>query len=242
MKHWRELLRQKLENISFKHKLIKRKVIIRKSCYRTYAWHPKKWHMEDSPPISWMLDHVSANDVLLDIGANRGYYALAVLAVQPRAQVVAFEPNPHVFEKLKKNIRLNSWSERIIALNLAVGEKEGSLPLNIARSDSASSFDPKWATMWGRKIVAQEDVIVKPLDAILLEYKIANPNHIKIDTEGFELPILLGAKNVLKNCHPHLYLEAHPRHENDRTIDDLCEFLSNYGYNIKQEGRFLFCI
>jgi FkbM family methyltransferase len=242
MKHFKIRLRLKLEDISFKYKLIKRKVVIRKKSFSVYAWHPRKWNLQDSPPLSWMLDSISDDDVVYDIGANRGYYALSILTMHCKAQVFAFEPNPVIFKRLKKNIELNGWTDRAHLFSLAVGEKEGNLKFNITLSDSASSFDPKRAQLAGWEIVSSKESLMKSLDSILQEFHLPPPKHIKIDTEGYEIPILLGANVILKEFHPKLYLEAHPLNINDDTIAGLRKILNKYNYDIRQEGRFLFCI
>lgn len=188
-----------------------------------------------------MLDTISANDVVFDVGANRGYYTLAILANHPTARVFAFEPNPLIFQKLLRNIELNGWSDRGRAFCFALGDQECKLKLNIAFSDTASSFCPTQAKIGGQKIVRQALSSIKTMDSLLKEYGIPTPQHIKIDTEGYEKQILVGANNILKAHHPKLYLEGHPLEPDDRTVADIRSVLRKYNYQITQMERYLFC-
>jgi FkbM family methyltransferase len=229
-----------LEDFSFVHKSIKRDCSIRGAHFLVYSWHPRSWRLQDSIPLSWMLDNVSGEDILYDIGANRGYYALAVMAVHRSAQVFAFEPNPEIATKLRLNVELNGWSGRARLSEFGLGEKHDRLKLNIALSDSASSFDPQRARKAGWKIRRQADSLIMSLDECISQLGMPIPQHIKIDTEGYEKPILLGAKNVLKQAHPKLYVEAHPLSPNDATVSDLLTLMHGYKYSIIQEDRFLY--
>ena len=49
-------IKMHLEDFSFRYRLIRRKVTIRNGSFMVFAWHPKPWVMEDTPPVSWMLD------------------------------------------------------------------------------------------------------------------------------------------------------------------------------------------
>ena len=114
--------------------------MVRNGSFMVYAWHPKPWVMEDSPPVSWMLDRISPEDVVYDIGANRGYFALALLSNVPGVRLFAFEPNPEVMSKLKANLELNKGKGYARPVEYALGAEEGFATFNIARADSASSI------------------------------------------------------------------------------------------------------
>lgn len=87
-------IKSTLEDFSFKRKFIRRKVSVQDLYYHVYAWHPIPWKLPSIPPLSWLLEEVLSHHVVYDVGANRGYLALALLAKFPTLRLIAFEPNP----------------------------------------------------------------------------------------------------------------------------------------------------
>jgi len=73
--------------------------------------------------------HVEAGDIVFDVGAHFGFFSY--YAVQKGAkEVYAFEPNPYVFEILKKHAEM--WSDKIKPYQLALSEKNGEADLFIS--------------------------------------------------------------------------------------------------------------
>ena len=63
---------------------------------------------------------------VLDVGGNIGYYALLeARIVGRRGRVLVLEPAPKNSEKLKRNIALNGWSDRVVPFNVAAGDADG---------------------------------------------------------------------------------------------------------------------
>jgi hypothetical protein len=63
------------------------------------------------------------SEVILDIGANKGVYALAAQSLRLQAKVYAFEPVKRVYQKLQHNIQINNFP--IKAYELAVSNQDG---------------------------------------------------------------------------------------------------------------------
>lgn len=230
-----------LEDLAFSSRIVKRKVCLRDGRFKVFAYHPKIWSMPDMPPLSWMLDSIKSGDVVIDIGANRGYYSLGILSNIPGIQIFAFEPNPGIFEKLKSNIQLNAPLGHIKALPYAIGEKEENIPLYISASDSASSINAKHAEAFGFNIISTVNVKMTTIDSLLTHGEILIPRHIKIDTEGFEGPILRGALKALQEFRPHLYIEIHKTVSSGDNENEIRCILDSIGYQIIKEDKFLFC-
>ncbi len=124
--------------------------------------------------------------VFVDIGANAGLYTIAVCqAAKSGSQLLAFEPNPVMGERLARNIALNERVERgeieILQMHCAIGDNEANLPLRIAGGDHGA----------GSLIENQtEDIAftvpVRPLVDVLQEHGIGTITALKIDVEGFE--------------------------------------------------------
>ncbi len=234
-------LKLALEGLSFRHHLITRRCSIRGKGFRVYAWHPVPWRIPNVPPLSWLLDHAVRGDIIFDIGANRGYYALAVKAVHPTAQVYAFEPSQAVAGKLRQNIGLNGWSGDVHVLEMAVGERSERLVLNEALRDAATSLCPDRASLNGQVITSLNECRVESLDRLIMSHEVPEPTFIKIDTEGFEKPILLGAREFLRRARPRLCVEAHPLSQGDGTVEEVREILRGLRYTVLQEDRFFYC-
>lgn len=77
----------------------------------------------------WMFDHVGPNDVVVDVGANIGYYTLLLAKqVGHAGRVFAFEPDPVNFDLLQRNVERNGY-RNIVLERLAVSDVTGSVTL-----------------------------------------------------------------------------------------------------------------
>jgi len=232
-------IKAKLEDLSFRHHLIKRSVYIRIGRFKVFAWHPLRWHLKDTCPLSWMLDRIAADDVLYEIGANRGYYVLSVLSNVPKARIYAFEPNPRVFRMLEDNIALNGHLGQVKAVPFALGDRSGTAKLYISKSDSASSFNLSHSEIYGNGIEKALQVGILTIDGLVNGGELPVPQHMKIDTEGFEVQVLRGAKEVLRNHAPILYLEIHSEDGRKDNEEEIRSILRPHDYRIIKEERFL---
>ena len=126
--------------------------------------------------------------LFVDVGANIGAFSL-IASEQPRARVLAFEPHPATFERLRQNLARNA-RQNVEAVCAALGDHEGSLAL----SDTPGS-----ATT--HAVAAGSDgpaisVPLRRLDRELAKRGIA-PDVLKIDVEGFEYEVLSGCGAAL---------------------------------------------
>lgn len=154
-------------------------------------------------------------NVVLDLGANIGYFALlAAKLVGPGGRVFAFEPEPRNFGYLTKNIELNGY-RNIQAFQKAVSDKNGSTDLYVCSYDSGHhtihQYEGIEAYRRGRasekqavriETVALDDFLKDKTDCV---------DVIKMDVEGAEALALAGMRNTLnKNRHVRVLLEFFP--------------------------------
>jgi len=146
----------------------------------------------------YVLNILNADDIVLEVGANIGYYAL--LEARICKKVYAVEPHPDNFERLKENIAFNNYTN-IEAVNAGFGETDAPLFLNCSElSNWHSCKDTDSNTPGSVKVPGQRiDSFVKNKRA---------PTFIKMDVEGFELQVLRGAKQTLLGLR-HLFIEIH---------------------------------
>lgn len=88
------------------------------------------------------------------------------------------------------------------------------------------------STIAARKSAHHERIEITTLDAEVFENGLSMPEFIKIDIEGYELPALQGAKQLLATSHPTLYIEMRGETTNEkrRNAKAVLEFLAERGY------------
>ena len=149
---------------------------------------------------SFFLDKILArynSPLVLDVGANRGNYAEKVMKSCLNADLYAFEPHPATFNVL----RMAGERLGFKAVNCGMGSEIGVLKLYDNKSASDGS---EHASLYREVIadihkndVAAVDVKVDTVDRFLTEHGIEHVTLLKIDTEGHEYQVLLGAGNAL---------------------------------------------
>jgi FkbM family methyltransferase len=136
--------------------------------------------------------------IVFDVGANEGDFT-EMLLQRCAAQVYCFEPNPETASRLRT--RLGSRSS-VVVNDVALGEESGSMSLY----DQSGSAGTGLATALGEvlsDVLCHEtksvEVRVSTLDQFVSEHSIKKIDLLKIDTEGFEYPILAGARKSLES-------------------------------------------
>lgn len=79
----------------------------------------------------------------------------------------------------------------------------------------------------------REEIQVKTLDQELAEAHLPQPDFMKVDVEGYELPVLQGARHILATTHPAIYLEMHGETMNEKraNVRAIVEYLNDAGYD-----------
>jgi len=135
---------------------------------------------------------IKEGDVVLNIGANIGYYTLlAARLVGPKGKVYAFEPDKTNFEIIKKNIRINNY-ENIIPVNKAVLNKTGKAKLYLSTENKGSHRIYQAGD--SRKYV---EIDVVSIDDFF-KNKEDKVDFILMDIEGSEAKAFEGMKKVLR--------------------------------------------
>jgi len=147
---------------------------------------------------NYLRDHVrfSPNDIILDIGANIGWYSVTLHA-PATAELYAFEPDPLNFHMLTENIRING-KDNVRAVNAAVGSSRGTMKLYRYRNYNRG----RHSLIRQEKSVDYVEVPVITVDEFLKENGAGERTirFIKLDIEGFEWEALKGAEACLRRC------------------------------------------
>jgi FkbM family methyltransferase len=170
------------------------------------------------------------SDAFIDIGSNKGEFAIhAALAVGDRGKVVAFEPEPKNCEWIRKSID-KSGTHNVIIEEAAIGEKDGSLNLFIGEKSGWHSL----VTSEQNLIKDSIPVSVYRLDKYLEKNPLQNIKVIKIDVEGFEKEVLMGAHKTLEQYDNLVILiDIHP--DNGVIHDEIYEILFGHGFSLYKE-------
>lgn len=141
---------------------------------------------------------------VLDVGTNAGWFTLiSARAVGPSGRVLAFEPEPGNYAALTENLRLNGFAN-VTPYDVALFDREGVLPLSLSATASA------WHSMVLPVGEASVPVRTIRLDRLLDDAPVAHVDLLKVDVEGAEPNVLLGASETLAKT-DHLILEWNPQ-------------------------------
>nr|WP_294513890.1 FkbM family methyltransferase [uncultured Rhodopila sp.] len=150
--------------------------------------------------------------VIVDVGANTGFYALIASRAAPRARVLAFEPFPLAFETLSRNIAANA-GVRIRAVPMAVSDRNGEATLYVPTQEhglveTSSSLEEGFRSDYG----STQAVPITTLDTYLSNERLAGERvtMIKADVEGHEAAVIAGARATIARWRPLLFLEVLP--------------------------------
>lgn len=143
----------------------------------------------DDEILAFLEGYLKPGQVVVDVGANIGIYsAFAARRVAAEGRVFSFEPNPDVFRRLA----VNAPTANVRRLALAVGSAPGTVGLRLNADTAKSSVVDHGATD------AVRDVPCVTLDEFLREHIGGGRiDYLKIDVEGFDYDVLLGARQCL---------------------------------------------
>jgi FkbM family methyltransferase len=181
----------------------------------------KDWESETIPVFYKMAQSAQ---IVLDIGANTGFYTLLACTANPNARVIAFEPVPRVYEKLMEHIRINHFDDRCEAHRMAVSNFVGTAQMHVPFGDLPTSASLNTDGFRGFSGILVE-VPVTTVDAVMGDQPV---DLAKIDVEGFEPQVLEGMRMTLRRFRPALFIECLP----DGPYREVEEILKNLGYQI----------
>jgi len=181
-----------------------------------------------------LLKLVPCNFVV-DLGANRGQFALAARQAFPQAQIVSFEPLP---EPARRFRRVFAADPRVTLHECALGPAAAQAEIHVSRADDSSSLLPISAEQT-RLFPGTEEretrlIQVKPLDAVLRPEEIEAPALLKIDVQGFELPALAGCLTLLPRF-TYLYVECSfiELYAGQALADEVIAYLREQGFRLR---------
>lgn len=170
--------------------------------------------------VAAIESHVRPGWTVLDIGANIGAHTLRFAkCAGPNGKVYAFEPTDYAFKKLVRNISLNSFTN-VEAIRLALSNEN--------RAQQTISFRASWLRNGGQ-VQTTCQVDFRRLDDWCVENGVDQVRLIKLDVDGNEFSVLDGARRLLSEAKPLLFMEVALYHFADPTQNPV-SLLEAYGY------------
>lgn len=147
-------------------------------------------------------------DFIVDVGANRGQFALICRKIFPRANIHSFEPLEEPAQIFKKIF----GSDPNVTLHVcAIGREKTTATIHVTKDNDSSSMLPitkmQSCMFSGATEKETRQVTVLPLSQALGTTSIPPTSLLKIDVQGFELDVLQGCENIL-NKFSYLYIEC----------------------------------
>lgn len=166
---------------------------------------------------------VTEGSIVFDIGAHVGFYTLlAAVLVGPRGTVYAFEPVPRNLAYLKEHLAMNRVTN-VTVIEAAASDRGGVLAFEEGPDSFMGSVSPR----------GNLQVRAVSLDELISRGEAPTPDYVKIDVEGAEMRVLLGARGTLTTARPTLFLSVHGRDLHRQC----CQFLRSLGYQLQPVGQ-----
>ena len=181
-----------------------------------------------------ILKSVGKIKTIIDIGANKGQFALAARYVFPESQIISFEPLSGPSRIFKK---VFSKDRNIILHQSAIGTETTSQPIHVSKQNDSSSLLPisnnQTAVFPGTEESHTEEIFVAPLNHFIKKDDLIPPVMVKIDVQGYELEVLKGCEKFLEDFN-YIYVECSfiELYKGQAFLDEVYDFLSRYSFKL----------
>jgi FkbM family methyltransferase len=177
--------------------------------------------------LAMVLDHVSEDEVFIDIGAHIGTFAIPIARkVGTRGKVLAIEGCPHNHALLDRNVAANGLAGRIQTVCAIVGDgsQRNLRRVDVEGNTGAGFYAPDPASEHG-------DV---DAGSLICAYGFEQLDFLKIDIEGMEPFVLRSVATIIAARRPKLYVEVSARHlaRYGATAPELGTLLRSFGYRM----------
>lgn len=172
---------------------------------------------------------------VIDVGANRGQFALVARRVHSQATIIAFEPLPAPAERFR---HMFAGDTQVTLHQAAISPARGETAIHISGRDDSSSLLPITAAQSrlfpGTAEAGTATVKVGPLADFLTEDQIKSPALLKLDVQGYELEALRGCDSLLGRF-AHVYCECSfvELYEGQALADEVIAWLRERGFKLQ---------
>lgn len=173
--------------------------------------------------------------MIVDIGANRGQFALVARLCFPEMRVISFEPLPGPASIFR---RVFSGDDQVLLHEAAIGPRPEQRTMHVSERDDSSSLLPissvQTAMFPGTGEITTTEVRVGPLEEFVTADDLSSPAILKLDVQGFEYEALIGCESML----PHfdwVYCECSfvELYSGQKLAADVIDLLACKGFSLK---------
>ncbi len=178
--------------------------------------------------LDFIMKNIPPDALVIDVGANIGWYALNLSKFLTNGQVMAFEPFSKNHLELKSNIEANQL-KNIKVFQVGLGSKNEKQQIRYNSSDDNLGM----ASIKLETYDYSEEIEVKRLDDFVAQLDLKKLKFIKLDIEGFEYEALQGMEETLKTYKPYLLIEQDEnvlQSKTTETVQKMDDFLEAIGY------------
>lgn len=158
--------------------------------------------------LNYIKKNIPKKGYYLDIGANIGNHSVFFLKYCTE-RLISFEPVIENYSYLRTNLKINKLSGALV--KCALGEKQGVAGIKIDKDNMGMC-----------RLTKGDTVEIHTLDS----FNLRDVTLMKIDCEGYDKRILLGALKTIKDNKPHIFVEAHT----DEDKKEINKILNPLGY------------
>lgn len=178
---------------------------------------------------------VTPNAIVFDVGANIGTMTLKFAQRAPDGHVYAFEPTDYAFRKLRHNLSLNpELSKRVTPIQAFISGRSEANPSMVYSSWKIDGSTSETHPLHGGAMQSAESADAFTIDDFCRARQIQRVDLIKIDTDGHELKVLMGARDTLAGALPYVIFEAglYSIAEGGDVFEQYFDYLSSFGYTL----------
>ncbi len=196
----------------------------------------KEIFLTDFYSIQNWVHQLPSAPVVIDVGANAGYFNMLLLSKRPDARVYAYEAIESNVRLFEKNIEINPMiGDKIQLFHRAVTGKPMDTITLYKEADAGNSVTASVFNDFETHNLSAVTVKAISLAQILEENKLDHVDFLKLDCEGSEYPILYDSPKELWKKVKSIFLEVHNLDADTRNFTFIKNFLETEGYEISSQ-------
>ncbi len=186
------------------------------------------YEKEETDMVMKLINMLDNAPVILDVGANLGWYGINIKKQLPQSTVYFFEPVPDTVKRLKRNIELNEL-DKCYVFNEGLFDRDTEMMFYYDVTESGAS---SMADLREKETTKHMPVKMGKMDDFISREKVSKIDFIKCDVEGSELFVYKGGKEAIEKYKPIVFSEMlrkwaakfsyHP--------NDIIDFFGEMGY------------
>ncbi len=178
----------------------------------------------------FVYKHLNDYDVFLDVGANIGTYS--IISANNGLRAIAFEPVKSNYEAFITNLGLNNLQDTVVTYPLALGKTKTRANFTLDMVNTGASHLTEYSDITEEIENPEfEDINIVTFDEIFEELNIGRDEKVfmKVDVEGMEPDVLIGAADFIKN-HPNILVVIETIHVGRERLEEVFNNLAEFEF------------